>query len=321
NLDIAEKRVPQDGRIKTDVGGGEVDLRVSTFPAVYGEKIVMRVLDKSSLALKLTDVGFSEENMAVFAGAIKRPSGLVLVTGPTGSGKTTTLYSALNEVVSPEKNVITLEDPVEYELDDINQGQINVKAGLTFATGLRSILRQDPDIIMVGEVRDLETASLVIRAALTGHLVFSTLHTMDAAATVTRLIDIGLEPFLISSSLAAVVAQRLARRTCPKCRTDYSPPTKTLSTVGVDVGGIKFQRGKGCKHCSLTGYKGRIALLEVVSITGPVKDLVCSGASVREIRSQFREEGFKSLVEDGIKKALDGVTTLEEVLRVAQTED
>lgn len=322
NLDISEKRIPQDGRIQTKIGLKDVDLRVSTFPAINGEKVVLRVLDKSGVSFQLSDLGFSAENLRTFRSLIKRPSGLVFITGPTGSGKTTTLYAALNAVISPERNIVTLEDPVEYEIKFINQGQINPKAGLTFAAGLRAILRQDPDIIMVGEVRDFETAELVIRAALTGHLVFSTLHTMDAASTITRLIDIGVEPFLIASSVAGIIAQRLVRKNCFKCVQEYSPPQKLVNELSLDNSSdLKFYWGKGCKDCGQTGYKGRTGLFEVVRITEPIKALIMEGAPAGKIKETASREGFKSLQEDGREKITKGITTVEEVLRATFIED
>ena len=322
NLDIAEKRLPQDGRIQTKIGLKDIDLRVSTFPTIFGEKIVLRILDKSYASFQLGDIGFSVDNLRIFRSLLKRPSGLIFITGPTGSGKTTTLYSAINTVISPEKNIVTLEDPVEYQIKYVNQGQINPKAGLTFASGLRSILRQDPDVIMVGEVRDFETAELVIRAALTGHLVFSTLHTMDAAGAITRLIDVGVQPFLIASSVAGILAQRLVRKNCFKCIQEYTPPRKLLNEVGLkDNNELKFYRGKGCKDCGRSGYKSRTGVFEVVKMTDTIKEHIIGGASAGKIREAARQEGFTSLLEDGLEKVSQGITTIEEVLRETFIED
>ena len=316
SLDIMERRVPQDGRIKVRVKGKEVDLRVSTVPTVFGEKVVMRLLEKSGLAFDLTQLGFDEDQLRIFVEATERPYGMVLITGPTGSGKTTTLYSALLRLNSSEVNIMTAEDPVEYNFEGINQVQIREEIGLTFATALRAFLRQDPDIILVGEIRDMETADIAIKAALTGHLVFSTLHTNDAPSTVTRLIDMGVEPFLVASSLNLVVAQRLVRKVCPSCRKEYKPPLSLLERLGLDGDGGVFYKGEGCPACNETGYKGRMALYEVMPISKEIRALVVERVTADRIRSVALEEGMKTLREVGIEKAREGITTLEEVMRV-----
>ena len=316
SLDIMERRVPQDGRIKVRVKGKEVDLRVSTVPTVFGEKVVMRLLEKSGLAFDLTQLGFDEDQLKVFVEATERPYGMVLITGPTGSGKTTTLYSALLRLNSSEVNIMTAEDPVEYNFEGINQVQIREEIGLTFATALRAFLRQDPDIILVGEIRDMETADIAIKAALTGHLVFSTLHTNDAPSTVTRLVDMGVEPFLVASSLNLVVAQRLVRKVCPSCRKEYDPPLSLLERLGLDGDGGVFYKGEGCPACNETGYKGRMALYEVMPISKEIRALVVERVTADRIRSVALEEGMKTLREVGIEKAREGITTLEEVMRV-----
>ncbi len=316
SLDIMERRVPQDGRIKVRVKGKEVDLRVSTVPTVFGEKVVMRLLEKSGLAFDLTQLGFDEDQLKVFVEATERPYGMVLITGPTGSGKTTTLYSALLRLNSSEVNIMTAEDPVEYNFEGINQVQIREEVGLTFASALRAFLRQDPDIILVGEIRDMETADIAIKAALTGHLVFSTLHTNDAPSTVTRLVDMGVEPFLVASSLNLVVAQRLVRKVCPSCRREYDPPLSLLERLGLDGDGGVFYKGEGCPACNETGYKGRMALYEVMPISKEIRALVVERVTADRIRSVALEEGMKTLREVGIEKAREGITTLEEVMRV-----
>ena len=316
SLDIMERRVPQDGRIKVRVKGKEVDLRVSTVPTVFGEKVVMRLLEKSGLAFDLTQLGFDEDQLRIFVEATERPYGMVLITGPTGSGKTTTLYSALLRLNSSEVNIMTAEDPVEYNFEGINQVQIREEIGLTFATALRAFLRQDPDIILVGEIRDMETADIAIKAALTGHLVFSTLHTNDAPSTVTRLIDMGVEPFLVASSLNLVVAQRLVRKVCPSCRKEYKPPLSLLERLGLDGDGGVFYKGEGCPACNETGYKGRMALYEVMPISKEIRALVVERVTADRIRSVALEKGMKTLREVGIEKARAGITTLEEVMRV-----
>ena len=323
DLDIAEKRVPQDGRIQMKVGEKEIDIRLSTLPTLFGEKIVMRILDKSSLLLSLTDLGFAPETLQAFEKMIRRPYGLVLVTGPTGSGKTTTLYAALKLLSSVEKNIVTIEDPVEYQIKLINQVPVNAKVGVTFATGLRSILRQDPDIVMVGEIRDRETATIAIQAALTGHLVLSTLHTNDAAGAIARLADMGIEPFLIASSLIGVVAQRLVRKVCSRCKSTYPAAPQALTDLGLGhlIGGkreIQFVRGNGCPECRGIGYAGRVGIYEMLPVDDAIRSLIVSRAPSGEIRRKASSAKFKSLRSEGLLKALQGITSVEEVLRVTQ---
>ncbi len=316
-MDIAETRKPQDGRIGLKMENKALDLRVSTFPTIHGENIVLRILDKSSVILGLADLGFSEKDLKDFDKLIRSPYGIILVTGPTGSGKTTTLYSALSTINSLEKNIITVEDPVEYELPLIRQTQVNVKAGLTFATGLRSILRQDPDVVMIGEIRDRETADIAIQASLTGHLVFSTLHTNDSASAITRLIDMGVEPFLISSSVIGILAQRLVRVICDKCKEKYAPSQTMLKELGLkDV--AAFYKGKGCKACKNTGYSGRIGIFEFLRISENIRKLIVAKASADEIKKTSLEEGLRTLRDDGLDKGKRGITTVEEILRVTE---
>jgi len=322
SLDIAERRLPQDGRIKIRVLDKEVDLRVSVLPTSFGEKVVMRILDASSLCLDLTKLGFEPEALSVYKKNIEVPYGIILVTGPTGSGKSTTLYSTLSTLNYPDRNIITIEDPVEYVLQGINQVQARPDIGLTFAAGLRSFLRQDPDIIMVGEIRDTETAEIAINAALTGHLVFSTLHTNDAPGAMTRLNNMGIEPFLTTSTVIMVVAQRLIRVICKHCKEPYEVPTDFLSSIGVKEEEMKgkkkvtLYRGKGCDNCSNTGYRGRIACFEVMEINDNVRELVLNRESTHLIKSKTRESGMVTLREAAIKKLLTGITTVEEVMRV-----
>lgn len=318
-LDIAERRVPQDGRAKIKIMGRQIDIRISTLPTIYGEKIVMRILDSSSLSLKIDDIGFEPHLMEDFKNLLSQSHGMILVTGPTGSGKTTTLYSALNYVNSIEKNIITIEDPVEYRLAGINQIQARPQVGLTFAAGLRSILRQDPDIVMVGEIRDSETAEIAIKAALTGHLVLSTLHTNDAVSTVVRLLNMGIDNFLICSALSLVIAQRLVRRICLHCKTPYQLPEETyrrLINLGAKPENLKFYHGTGCEHCSGTGYWGRLAIYEFFRLNSIIKDLVLKNSSEMELRTKAQELGFETLLENGLKKVNEGLTTCDEVLRV-----
>jgi general secretion pathway protein E len=318
-MNIAERRLPQDGRIRVTMHGRRVDIRVSTIPTVHGESIVMRLLDRSSVFLPLERLGFAPETLAHFESLITRPHGIVLVTGPTGSGKTTTLYGALEKINSSDRKIITVEDPVEYQLKGVNQIAVKPKIGLTFATGLRHIVRQDPDVILVGEIRDLETSEISIQAALTGHLVFSTLHTNDAPAAITRLQDMGAEPYLIASVLEGVLAQRLVRRICGACRSPDEPARANLEALGVDVApGTELYRGKGCDECRGTGYRGRTGIYELFPITEDVRSLVLRRASSREIRRHAIEAGMTTLRMDGWLKALEGVTTVEEVLRVTQ---
>ncbi|MBL7170444.1 MAG: type IV-A pilus assembly ATPase PilB [Candidatus Omnitrophica bacterium] len=314
-LDIAERRLPQDGRFRMRIKDKSIDLRLSTLPTIFGEKVVMRILDKGSLALDMKDLGMEENMLAGFEKAIASPYGMVVVTGPTGSGKTTTLYSALNKVNSVGKNIITVEDPVEYRIHGINQVQVQPKIGLTFAAGLRSILRQDPDIVMVGEVRDLETAEIAIRAALTGHLVFTTLHTNDAVGTLARLVDMGIEPFLVASSVVVVMAQRLVRRICPDCKKEYTPPQEMQKIIKEKFPDkdIKFYKGVGCKNCNNTGYRGRVGVHEVLSITDEIKEMIINRKTPDEIEKAARKQGFISLSECGLLKVANGITSLEEV--------
>lgn len=321
-MNIAERRIPQDGRIPLNVDGREIDLRVSTLPTIFGEKVVMRILDKSSTLFSLSQLGFTPDVQTIFERVISQPYGMILITGPTGSGKTTTLYAILRQLNSAEKNLITVEDPVEYQLTGVNQVQIHPKAGLSFANALRSILRQDPDIVMVGEIRDSETAEIAINAALTGHLVLSTLHTNDAPSAITRLMDMGIEPFLLSSSLIGVSAQRLVRKICPHCKIEYSPLLDPLRALGLDIPlevEIKFYRGQGCEQCQGKGYLGRTALQEVMVVDDPIKDLILSRASSMQLKQQAQSKGMKTLLEDGWHKVLEGITTIEEVLRVVAT--
>ncbi len=320
HLNIAERRLPQDGRIKLKYSKErEIDFRVSTLPTLFGEKVVLRILDKSNLQLDLSVLGFEERELNLFRKAIHKPYGMVLVTGPTGSGKTTTLYSALQELNQPDVNISTAEDPVEYNLEGINQVQIREDIGLTFASALRAFLRQDPDIILVGEIRDTETAEIAIKAALTGHLVLSTLHTNDAPSTVTRLIDMGVEPFLVSSSLLIVVAQRLARKICENCKKEIKVEKKALLSMGVkeeELDEFKVYRGEGCDICGGTGYKGRVAIYEVLEVTPTIKEMINRGATSLEIQKQAIKEGMRTLREAGLIKVKKGVTTLEEVGRI-----
>ena len=318
SLDIAERRMPQDGRIELMVGGHPVDLRVSVLPTIFGESVVMRILDRSVVNLSLENVGMDEDMMAQFRSAIDRPNGIVLVTGPTGSGKTTTLYSSLTELNDIADKLITTEDPVEYDIDGIIQIPIDNDVGVTFAGCLRAILRQDPDTILVGEIRDLETAEIAIQAALTGHLVFSTLHTNDAPATVTRLKDMGIQPFMICATVEAILAQRLVRRICTKCREETKVSTSMLADLGMkteDIAGKKFFKGTGCDNCNNTGYKGRIALFELMILNDKIRDMVLGNASTDELREEARANGMLPLREFGVAVAVDGITTLDEVIR------
>jgi type IV pilus assembly protein PilB len=318
-LDIAERRLPQDGRIKLKARGRSVDLRVSTLPTLFGEKIVMRILDKSSLVLDLTKLGFEQKAMQDFEESISSPFGMVLVTGPTGSGKTTTLYSALTTINTIDVNIMTSEDPVEYNLPGINQVQVKEEIGLTFAAALRSFLRQDPDIIMVGEIRDFETAEIAVKAALTGHLVLSTLHTNDAPSTISRLLNMGIEPFLVSASVLLILAQRLARKVCSQCKEEEIVPVPALVKVGFseeEARTMKCYKGKGCKTCNDTGYKGRVALYEVMPVKDELKELILEGAASTEIKKAAVRLGMKTLRMSGLTKVREGITTVEEILRV-----
>jgi general secretion pathway protein E len=323
NLNIAERRLPQDGRIRIRVGEKDVDIRVSVVPTAYGERIVLRLLDKTSVLLGLEEIGMGEEAYVRYSRLIKRSNGIILVTGPTGSGKTTTLYGTLNKINAPELNIITIEDPIEYQLNGIGQIQVNPRIDLTFANGLRSILRQDPDIIMVGEIRDRETAEIAIQASLTGHLVFSTLHTNDAAGAVTRLLDMGVEAFLVSSSVLAIIAQRLVRVICKECREPYRPDTSLVKEMGLDRASDPlfegfFYRGKGCAACFQTGYRGRSGIYELLVIDDNIRSLIMSGADSSVIRRKAIEQGMTTLFRDGVIKVVKGTTTVDEVLRVTQ---
>jgi type IV pilus assembly protein PilB len=320
DINIAERRIPQDGRLSVNANGKKIDLRVATLPTVWGEKVVMRVLDNSTAMLKLSDLGFSDSNYDRYSKSFTKPYGMLLVTGPTGSGKSTTLYATLNIVSKPEINVITVEDPVEYRIPGINQVQTNAKAGLTFASALRSILRSDPDVVLIGEIRDHETAQIAIEAALTGHLVLSTLHTNDAPSAVTRLVEMGIEPFLVGSAMECILAQRLARRLCTKCKEPYVPDRETLVANrfpwqdGMDL--PTLYRPVGCSACAKTGYKGRLALHEVMPVTEDIERLTVERASAIEIGKVAIAQGMKTLRDDGMEKVAAGVTTLEEILRV-----
>ena len=318
DLDIAERRVPQDGRIKLRLLGRGIDLRVSSLPTIYGEKVVMRILDKGNLNIDLNKLGFQDSALAEFTRAISMPYGMVLVTGPTGSGKTTTLYSALSKINQPEVNIMTAEDPVEYNLDGINQVLVNEGVGLTFAAALRSFLRQDPNIIMVGEMRDLETASIGVKAALTGHLVLSTLHTNDAPSTINRMVDMGIEPFLVASSTNLIMAQRLLRRICNSCKADVKLHSEVLRELGIneeEARKVNFKEGKGCVDCNNMGYKGRLGVYEVMPVTSKVRDLILDRSSTSAIKKQAVADGMLTLRADGILKLKNGITTAEEVLK------
>jgi type IV pilus assembly protein PilB len=314
-MDISDRRRAQDGRFDFTWRSRQVDVRVSTFPTIYGENLVMRLLDKTSGQLKLPDLGMSPDTAAKFENAIGQPHGIILVTGPTGSGKTTTLYAVLGALNSIEKNIMTLEDPVEYHLPMVRQCQINPKAEITFASGLRSILRQDPNLLLVGEIRDGETAEIAFQAALTGHLVLSTLHTNDAAGALTRLVDMNVEPFLISSSVIAILAQRLVRRVCDRCRTSYTPAAEVLDRLGI-AAGTKFARGAGCPSCSMRGFRGRAGIYELLLVSAATRRMVMDKRSSEEIKARALTEGMKTLRDDAVAKACAGLTTPEEVLRV-----
>lgn len=319
NMDIAETRAPQDGRFKTSLENKDIEFRVSSFPTIYGENVVLRLLDQSSAILQLKELGFSQETLEKYQEALQTPYGMILVTGPTGSGKTTTLYATLNSINSIEKNILTIEDPVEYRLNLIRQTQVNPKAGITFANGMRSILRQDPDVIMVGEIRDLETSEIAFQAALTGHLVFSTLHTNDAVGALTRMLQLGVEPFLIASSTIGVLAQRLVRTICSNCRIKYTPEEHLLRRFNLSVknNSHSFFKGRGCKSCRQTGYRGRTGIFELMLVDDPIRELILRRASTSELLESARKtQNMKTLREDGLEKCLKGITTLEEVNRV-----
>jgi len=319
NLDIAERRVPQDGHIHLRLEGKEYDLRVSTLPTVLGEKIVIRLLDQSSTKVSLSRIGMPSDLLGAWEGLITKPYGMIIVTGPTGSGKTTTLYTSLERINTPECNIVSVEDPVEYQIPRVNQVQVNVKAGLTFAGGLRSILRQDPDIVLIGEIRDRETAQIAVQAAMTGHLVLTTLHTNDAPGAATRLADMGVEPFLVTGSLIGVLAQRLIRVICAHCKEAYTPPADALRRLGLDPAehsGLKLYRGRGCDSCRMTGYRGRLGVFELMMMNDRLRSLILDGASSDQLRAAAHEGGMRLLREDGVQKVLEGVTTVEELLRV-----
>ena len=322
NLDIAEHRIPQDGQLRLKLKDGrQIDIRVSTLPSVNGENLVLRVLDKSAALMQLENLGYEEDVLNMIKSLLSNSYGIILVTGPTGSGKTTTLYAALNGLDAIEKNIITLEDPVEFRLPRIRQSQVNVKAGMTFAKGLRAILRQDPDIVLVGEIRDTETANIAVQAALTGHLVLSTLHTNDAAGGITRLAEMEIEPFLVSSAVLGIMAQRLVRKICPECKTEYKPnyqiPKDVFESFGIDsMDSIKFFHGTGCKHCRETGYQGRMAIMEVIQMSERIRACVLKNAPADEIRKAAMQEGMRPLAHDGWAKVFKGITTIDEVLRV-----
>ncbi len=324
SLDISEKRIPQDGRFEMKVSAKDIDIRLSTLPTMFGEKIVMRLLDKMSILVGLEELGFKTETLQDFGKYFRRPHGLILVTGATGSGKTTTLYSVLQTINTQEKNIVTVEDPVEYQLKRITQVQVNERVGVTFSSGLRSILRQDPDVVMIGEIRDRDTAALAIQAALTGHLVLSTLHTNDAPGAIARIVDMGAEPFLVASSLSAVVAQKLIRKVCKGCAAPYTPPEDLIERLGmreqlVNHASAMILKGTGCAECRGTGYVGRLGLYEFLPVSNAIRNLIVSRASSAEIQKIALEEGaYKPLREEGILKMLQGLTTLDEVLRVTQ---
>jgi type IV pilus assembly protein PilB len=320
-MDIAEKRKPQDGRISLTMAGREFDFRVSTYPGVNGEKVVMRVLDKRGIQVTLNTLGISAGIMEDLESLLNRSYGIIAVTGPTGSGKSTTLYACLNRLNSTEKNILTIEDPVEYQLPGLSQAQVNTRAGVTFASALRTMLRQDPDIILVGEMRDSETAEIAIEAALTGHLVFSTLHTNDAPGAIARLIEMGIEPFLIASSVIGIVAQRLVRKICPECKESYTPPVEAFRrlNLAMDLESVTFYRGRGCDKCRHSGYKGRIAVFELMVVNDHIRELILKRAPSHAIRQEALEAGMITLRQDAMQKILEGVTTMEEALRVIYT--
>ncbi len=323
-LDIAERRRPQDGRIKVTVGDKELDLRVSVIPTNHGQSVVMRILDKDNIRVGLRQLGFSEEDYQRFSSLIRRPNGIILVTGPTGSGKTTSLYAALNELNTPDRKIITAEDPVEYYLPGVNQVEIRHEIGLDFARVIRAMLRQAPNVILVGEMRDLETAQMGIQASLTGHLVFSTLHTNDAPSSITRLIDMGVPSYLVSSSIIAIMAQRLVRLVCEKCKQSYMPPESVLTAAGITpemARKANFAKGKGCEACNRTGYRGRTGIFELMVMSPKLRDLAFNEAPTADIRRQAAEEGMKTLFQDGLMKAMKGMTTMEELFRVAKLEE
>jgi type IV pilus assembly protein PilB len=324
NLDIAERRMPQDGRIELLVNNQPIDLRISVLPTMFGESVVMRVLDRGNVALDLDRVGMRPDDLDTFRQLIKKPNGIVIVTGPTGSGKTTTLYAALNELNDVETKILTAEDPVEYDIDGLVQVQVNPAVGLTFAAALRSFLRQDPDIILVGETRDLETAQIAVQASLTGHLVFTTLHTNDAPSSIARLLDLGLEPFLVTATFEGVIAQRLVRKICPRCKEPYHPAEEQLMELELtpeDLEGRQLYRGTGCDYCNQSGYKGRMGLFEAMILDDDLRELIMQNASTQVIRAEARKRGMRTLRQAGLLALYDGMTTIDEVVRETMMED
>jgi type IV pilus assembly protein PilB len=324
NLDIAERRLPQDGRIELMVNNNPVDLRVSVLPTMFGESVVMRVLDRSNVQLSLDKIGLRDDELEEVRGLIRRPNGIIIVTGPTGSGKTTTLYAALNELNETTTKILTAEDPVEYDIDGLIQCQINVEQELTFARLLRSFLRQDPDIILIGEIRDLETAQIAVQASLTGHLVFSTLHTNDAPSSVLRLLDLGMDAFLLTATIEAIVAQRLVRRICTNCKEEYVPTDEELMELQLrrhEVEGRTFYRGRGCDNCNNSGYRGRRAIFEIMKLDDPIRELIMNQASTNVLRAEARRRGMRSLRESGLLAIFEGQTTIDEVVRETIVEE
>ena len=321
NMDIAEKRTPQDGRVEMTANGHVVDMRLSVLPTVYGEKIVIRLLDRDATVISKKELGFSQQNLHLFEEIIQNPHGIILVSGPTGSGKTTTLYAMLKELNTIGRNIITIEDPVEYRLNGINQSQVNTKAGYTFATGLRSILRQDPDIIMIGEIRDAETAEIAVRAAITGHLVLSTIHTNDSVSTISRLMDMGIEPYMVSSALVGVIAQRLAKKICPSCKESYHPSAGERRLLGINDDRTLLYKGKGCASCGNSGYRGRTAVHEILPMRDQIKEAIDIGKPMGELKKLSLGLGMTTLRESCQKLVLDGVTTVEELLRITFSMD
>ena len=324
DLDIAERRLPQDGRIELYVQGNPIDMRVSVLPTMFGESVVLRVLDRSNVQLDMDKLGFRADDLERVRALMHKPNGIVIVTGPTGSGKTTTLYAALSELNKVTEKILTVEDPVEYDIEGLIQVQVNPNVGLTFSKALRSFQRQDPDIILVGETRDLETAQIAVQASLTGHLVFSTLHTNDAPSSVARLLDLGLEPFLVTATIEGIVSQRLVRRICPRCREEYTPTEEQLMQLSLkpeDVAGRVFYRGVGCDFCNHSGYKGRQALYEIMIMDDDLRDLIMQEASTQVLRNEARKRGMRSLYDSGLMSIYDGVTTIDEVVRETSAED
>jgi type IV pilus assembly protein PilB len=324
SMDISERRRPQDGRIKTRVGGKEFDLRVSILPTNHGQGVVLRILDRDNIKVGIRNLGFSEDNYRTFQNVIRRPNGIFLVTGPTGSGKTTTLYSALGELNRPDRKIITAEDPVEYYLPGINQVEVKHSIGLDFQRIIRAMLRQAPNVILVGEIRDVETADMAIQASLTGHLVFSTLHTNDAPSSITRLIDMGVQPFLVASSVMAIMAQRLVRVICVKCKEQYTPDKSELQYYQItpeEAAEAQFSRGRGCNHCQHTGFRGRKAVFELMVMNSAIREMTFKGEPTQAIRRQARLFGMRTLVEDAKEKALQGITTLSEVNKLMRSYD